>query len=285
MCGCGQGADRARIRSPRKPGRLPGLDWLRKRVDGPRDGAEAGGPEDTATLCVDSLFASLMVMIDQTLVHAFVRWHRGGHELADTTWEMSGAAMMHATCIVSALAPRHVAPRPAPAVARDDVDVALPRVAAAPDALENDRRLAGQCLRRRAPGRREPPRAGRSGCSRRPSAAPAARCRDRPRAPPPSNPWPPARRARRTRSRRPPGRRKRRLRPVRRAAPEPSPRSQLRWWLIAPVGTEHNDRPVRSLWVKSVPQVRAPGSALMKRHGGEVRGCQAALVQANGETV
>ena len=60
-------------------------DWLRKRVDGPRDGAEAGGPEDPATLCVDSLFANLMVMIDQTLVHAFVHWHRGEHELADTT--------------------------------------------------------------------------------------------------------------------------------------------------------------------------------------------------------
>ena len=71
----------------------------------------------------------------------------------------------------------------------------------------------------------------------------------------------------------------------RRAAPEPSPRSQIRRWLIAPVGTEHHDRPVRSLWVKSVPQARAPGSALMKRRGGEVRGCQAALVQAIGETV
>ena len=120
-------------------------DWLRKRVDGPRDGAEAGGPEDPATLCVDALFASLMVMIDQTLVHAFVHWHRGEHELADTTWEMSGAAMMHATRIVHALAPRHVPPRPARAVARGDVDVALPRVAAAPDALESDRQLAGKC--------------------------------------------------------------------------------------------------------------------------------------------
>ena len=70
-----------------------------------------------------------------------------------------------------------------------------------------------------------------------------------------------------------------------RAAPEPLPRSQTRRWLIAPVGTEHHDRPVRSLWVKSVPQPRAPGSALMKRRGGEVRGCEAALVQANGETV
>ena len=58
----------------------------------------------------------------------------------------------------------------------------------------------------------------------------------------------------------------------RRAAPEPSPQSQARWWRIAPVGTEHHDHPVRSLWVKSVPQARALGSALMKRRGGDVRG-------------
>ena len=120
-------------------------DWLRKRVDGPREGVEAGEPGDPAREGLDSLFANLMVMINQTLVHAFVHWHRSEHELADAVWEMSGAAMMHATSIVNALAPRHVAPSPARAVARGG-DAALPRVAAAPpDALANDRLLAEQC--------------------------------------------------------------------------------------------------------------------------------------------
>ena len=125
-------------------------DWLRRRLDcdGPREGAEeageageAGGP---AKLALDALFANLMVMINQTLVHAFVRWHRGERDLADATWEMSGAAMMHATGIVNALAPRHAAPQPACAVVRGDV--ALPRIAAArPDALAHDRRLTERC--------------------------------------------------------------------------------------------------------------------------------------------
>ena len=119
-------------------------DWLRKRVGGPRDGAEAGEPGDPARRRLDALFANLTVMINQTLVHAFVHWHRSEHELAHAVWEMSGAAMMHATSIVNLLAPRHVAPRPARAVRRGDV--APPRVAAAPpDAVENDRLLAGQC--------------------------------------------------------------------------------------------------------------------------------------------
>lgn len=122
-------------------------EWLGRRHegDGPREGVEeVGKPDDAAKLALDSLFANLMVMITQTLVHAFVHWHRGEHDLADTTWEMSGAAMMHATSIVNALAPRHVAPDPARAVVRGDV--ALPRVAATrPDALANDRRLADGC--------------------------------------------------------------------------------------------------------------------------------------------
>ena len=120
-------------------------DWLRKRIDGtPRDGGGAGGPEDPATSRLDALFANLMAMIGQTLVHAFVHWHRGEHELAAAVWEMSGAAMMHASRIVNSLAPRHLAPRPARAVLRGDV--AHPRVAATRhDALTNDRLLADRC--------------------------------------------------------------------------------------------------------------------------------------------
>ena len=126
-------------------------DWLRQRLgcDGPREGVEAGEsgePGDPAELALDALFANLMVMITQTLVHAFVHWQWGERDLADAIWEMSGAAMMHATGIVNALAPRHRAPRPTRAAGRDNCDVALPRVAAARrEALEYDRRLAERC--------------------------------------------------------------------------------------------------------------------------------------------
>ena len=119
-------------------------DWLRRRLDRVPEGVKADEPGDPAGLALDSLFANLMVMINQILVHAFVHWHRGEHERADAAWEMSGAAMMHATSIVNALAPRHVAPQPAHAVVWGDV--ALPRVAAAPpDTLVNDRRIAERC--------------------------------------------------------------------------------------------------------------------------------------------
>ena len=105
-------------------------DWLRQRLEHPCDGVKAGELADPAKLGLDSLFANLMVMINQTLVHTFVHWHVGERELADSVWETSGAAMMHATSIVNSLAPRHVAPDPARAVMQ--CDAALPRLAAAP---------------------------------------------------------------------------------------------------------------------------------------------------------
>ena len=124
--------------------RLAYQDWLRQRLEHPCDGVQPGNVADSAKLGQDSLFANLMVMINQTLVHAFVHWHAGERDLADSTWEMSGAAMMHAAGIVNALAPRHVAPEPTRAAMQGKA--ALPCVAAArPDALANDRRLAEQC--------------------------------------------------------------------------------------------------------------------------------------------
>ena len=119
-------------------------DWLRQQLEHPCDGAKPGELADPAKLRLDSLFANLMVMINQTLVHAFVHWHRGTCDLANSVWEMSGAAMMHAAGIVKALALRHVAPDPARAVIHGKV--ALPCVAAAPsDALASDRLLAERC--------------------------------------------------------------------------------------------------------------------------------------------
>ena len=125
-------------------GRTAYQDWLRERLEHPRDGVKPGGLADPAKLGLDSLFANLMVMINQTLVHAFVHWHAGECDLADSAWEMSGAAMMHAAGIVDSLTSRRVAPDPARAAMRGDA--ALPRVVAArSDALANDRRLAERC--------------------------------------------------------------------------------------------------------------------------------------------
>ena len=119
-------------------------DWLRQQLEHPCDGVKPGELVDPAKLGLDSLFANLMVTINQTLVHAFVHWHRGTCDLANSVWEMSGAAMMHAAGIVKALALRHVAPDPARAVIHGKV--ALPCVAAAPpDALASDRLLSERC--------------------------------------------------------------------------------------------------------------------------------------------
>ena len=126
-------------------GRSSYQDWLRQQLEHPCDGVKPGELADPAKLDLDSLFANLMVMINQTLVHAFVHWHRGTCNLADSVWEISGAAMMHAAGIVKALALRHVAPDPARAALQGEV--ALPCVAAAPsDALANDHLLAKRCF-------------------------------------------------------------------------------------------------------------------------------------------
>jgi len=52
----------------------------------PSEGSEAREPGDPAGLGLDAFFANLMVLITQTLVHAFVHWHRGERELADATF-------------------------------------------------------------------------------------------------------------------------------------------------------------------------------------------------------
>ena len=127
-----------------REGRAAYRNWLHRQLEHPCDEASPSRTTDPAKRGLDSLFADLMVMIDQTLVHAFVHRHRGEFDLADSVWEMSGAAMMHATSIVNSLAPHHVAPDPAGAVMHGDV--ALPRVAAgSTDALEYDRQLAERC--------------------------------------------------------------------------------------------------------------------------------------------
>ena len=119
--------------------------WLRQQLQHPCDEVKPEELTQSAKLSLDSLFANLMVMIDQTFVHAFFHWHGGRYRLADSVWEMSGAAMMHAASIINPLARRHVAPDPARAAKTNNVP--LPCVAAAPsDALASDHFLAERCF-------------------------------------------------------------------------------------------------------------------------------------------
>ena len=120
-------------------------NWLRQQLELPCDGVKPGELGEPAKLSLDSLFANLMVMIDQTLVHAFIHWHGGEFGLADSVWEMCGAAMMHAAGIVNSLAYRHIAPDPTRSVKEDNV--AFPCTVAAPsEALASDHLLAERCL-------------------------------------------------------------------------------------------------------------------------------------------
>ena len=109
-------------------------------------GLPASELSDDATLWINCLFANLMVVIRQELVHAFVHLHAGNRSRANAAWEISGAAMMQATQVTRLLANRGVAPAPHLAIL-SSYPVHLPRVALESDqALERDRTLAGQFL-------------------------------------------------------------------------------------------------------------------------------------------
>ena len=109
-------------------------------------------------------------------------------------------------------APRHYRfpppgdmPRKAPSAASDRRPVVTVRCVSRRPASTTTARIIVSVARITAmSGRAGSPPAGRSGRSRRPSAAPASRCPDRAPAPPRCACGPPARRGRRTRSRPPP---------------------------------------------------------------------------------
>ena len=61
---------------------------------------------------IDTVFANLMVIIDQGMVHAFAYRHIGDPESAAAAWEVSGAAMMQATGLTKCLAARGLAANP-----------------------------------------------------------------------------------------------------------------------------------------------------------------------------
>ena len=100
---------------------------------------------DEQALGLDCLFASLMVVIEQGLIHSSVHWHRGERECAQFAWEVSGAAMMQATAMTKLLARHHLAPNPARSL-EQMCHVILPEIADdSNQAIEADRALANRC--------------------------------------------------------------------------------------------------------------------------------------------
>lgn len=125
--------------------RGPYQRWLESRsAEGrattPSPRALRGG----AGASLDALFAHLLVIIEQGLVHSFVHWHRGRAAQADAAWEVSGAAMMQAAAITKLLAARRLAPKPAAAARAGEVP--SPCIGrGSPEAARLDRRLFERC--------------------------------------------------------------------------------------------------------------------------------------------
>lgn len=46
-----------------------------------------------------ALLPILLQLMEQTLIHAFLRWHQDDPDAADTAWQMSGAAMLYLTAL------------------------------------------------------------------------------------------------------------------------------------------------------------------------------------------
>jgi len=85
---------------------------------------------------IDSLFANMMTVIDQSLFHAFVQRHHGNYKCADIAWEISGAAMMYATELTQRLAARGLAA--APLIAASSANsVAMPILSSNPETAKS----------------------------------------------------------------------------------------------------------------------------------------------------
>ncbi len=119
--------------------------WLQQQtMASPTPYESSPRPSESAPPRLNALFAHLMVVIEQGLIHSFVHWHGGRKKFADAAWSMSGAAMMQATQITNCLASHHSAPAPAGAVAAYPVQ--LPRIGhTSQEALMFDRAIAEWC--------------------------------------------------------------------------------------------------------------------------------------------
>lgn len=86
--------------SAREP-RQTYLEWLQERIDQGAAGESQPPPDadETATTV-----AHLVTLMEQSMLHAFLHWHRGERAAADAAWATSGAVMMHLTRLVRAFA-------------------------------------------------------------------------------------------------------------------------------------------------------------------------------------
>jgi bacterioferritin (cytochrome b1) len=125
---------KALIRAAREP-RGAYAAWLAGKLNEP-SGDE--GPAKERFPETADVFACLIAMIEQAMVHAFVHWHRGTAENADAAWATGGAAMMYATEFVHLFAAHHTVPVPG--------DIPALQIASDPAAaLGFDRQLARRC--------------------------------------------------------------------------------------------------------------------------------------------
>jgi bacterioferritin (cytochrome b1) len=119
--------------------------WMaRQAAKGLASGSSSLRLSQSELLTLNALFAHLMVVIEQGIVHSFVHLHSGQEEFARMAWEISGAAMMQAADITKLLAQSHAAPPVGEAVLAGMV--ALPRVGStSADAMMLDQALAQRC--------------------------------------------------------------------------------------------------------------------------------------------
>jgi hypothetical protein len=111
--------------------------WLDERESALVDEQPA---DRTSTNALGGMFTHLIALIEQVMAHAFVHWHRGSKDDADTAWAASGAAMMKATALVRATAAHRAIPLPT-----DHVAIAIQSDPAL--AHEADRCLSSSCAR------------------------------------------------------------------------------------------------------------------------------------------
>ena len=131
---CTDARARALISTAQEP-RESYAAWLTGRLNG------ASHRESVATLAgteTASLFAHLITMIEQTMVHAFMHWHGDDRDSADGAWASSGAAMMHLTELVHLFAAHRTVPGPG--------EIPAPQIAGEPaEAFDLDCQLAASC--------------------------------------------------------------------------------------------------------------------------------------------
>jgi hypothetical protein len=76
-------------------------EWLLERT-AENTAAEAQPPPEAAETA--TTVAYLITLMEQSMVHAFLHWHRDERTAADAAWATSGAMMMHLTRLVRAFA-------------------------------------------------------------------------------------------------------------------------------------------------------------------------------------